>query len=70
MDTLSHIALTRRSILRSAGGAGLAAAAVLPLALRAGPAKASNYRGIVGVIKPRPTDFSGQRPSHKCEAVK
>ena len=58
MDTLSHTAFTRRSALRSAAGAGLAAAAVLPLALPAGPAKASNYRGIVGVIKPRATDSS------------
>jgi maleate cis-trans isomerase len=56
MDTLSHSAFTRRSILRSAAGAGLAAAAVLPLALPAGPAKAANHRGIVGVIKPRATD--------------
>src|SRR5260370_4336714 len=29
-----------------------------PLALRAGPAKASTYRGIVGDIKPRATDSS------------
>src|SRR6202140_1758985 len=56
MDTLSHTAFTRRSILRSAAGAGFAAAAVLPLTLPAGPAKASNYRGIVGVIKPGETD--------------
>jgi maleate cis-trans isomerase len=57
MDPLSHAAFTRRSVLRSAAGAGLAAAAALPLAL-AGPAKASNYRGIVGDIKPRATDSS------------
>jgi maleate cis-trans isomerase len=56
MDTLSHT-LTRRSVLRSTAGAGLAAAAVSPLAL-AGPANASNYRGIVGDIKPRATDSS------------
>jgi len=58
MDTLSHTHFTRRSILRyAAGGAGLAAAATLPLAV-AGPAQASNYRGIVGDIKPRATDSS------------
>ena len=56
MDMFSHTACTRRSLLRSATGAGLAA--VLPLALRAGPARASNYRGIVGDIKPRATDSS------------
>src|SRR5258707_6039846 len=58
MYTLSHAAFTRRSVLRSAAGAGLATAAVLPLDLLAGPAKASNYRGIVGDIKPRATDSS------------
>jgi maleate isomerase len=59
MDTLLHIASTRRSLLRGAAAAGgLAAAAVLPLALRAGRARASNYRGIVGDIKPRATDSS------------
>ena len=58
MDTLSHTAFTRRSVLRSAAGAGLATAAVLPLALRAGAAQAANYRGIVGDIKPRATDSS------------
>jgi maleate cis-trans isomerase len=56
MDTLSHTLFTRRSVLRGAAGTGLAAAAV-PLAI-AGPAKASNYRGIVGNIKPRATDSS------------
>jgi maleate cis-trans isomerase len=56
MDTLSHTALTRRSVLRGAAGAGLAAAAVPPLLT--GPAQASNYRGIVGDIKPRATDSS------------
>jgi hypothetical protein len=58
MDTLSHAAFTRRSVLRSVTGAGLAAAAGLPLAHLAGPAQASNYRGIVGDIKPRATDSS------------
>src|SRR5262249_45323498 len=58
MDTLSHAAFTRRSVLRSAARAGLAAAAVPPLALLAGAAKAANTRGIVGVIKPRATDSS------------
>jgi hypothetical protein len=58
MDTLSYTAFTRRSVLRSAAGAGLVAAAVVPLALPAGPTKAANYRGIVGVIKPRATDSS------------
>src|SRR3984893_17148045 len=58
MDTLSHTAFTRRFVLQSAAGAGLAAAAVLPLDLLAGAAKASNYRGIVGDIKPRATDSS------------
>jgi len=58
MDTLSHIAFTRRSVLRSAAGAGLAAAAALWLDLLGGLAKASAYRGIVGLIKPRATDSS------------
>src|ERR1700730_16352181 len=58
MDTLSHTHFTRRSILRyAAGGAGLAAAATLPLAV-ARAAQASNYRGIVGDSKPRATDSS------------
>jgi len=56
MGTLSHADFTRRSVLRGAAQAGLAAAATLPLALPAGPARASNYRGIVGIIKPRATD--------------
>jgi maleate cis-trans isomerase len=56
MDTFSHTLFTRRSVLRGAAGTGLAAAAV-PLAI-AGRAKASNYRGIVGNIKPRATDSS------------
>ena len=52
----SHSAFTRRSIMLSAGGAGLCAAA--SSALFAGPANASNYRGVVGDIKPRATDSS------------
>ena len=58
MDSLSHTAFTRRSVLRSAAVSGLAAAAVLPFAFLAGAAKASTYRGIVGVIKPRATNSS------------
>src|SRR5260370_26552413 len=58
MDTLSHTAFTRRSVLRSAAGAGLAAAPAPPLPLLAGPAKASTYRGVVGDIKPRAADSS------------
>jgi maleate isomerase len=53
MDTLLRTAFTRRSVLRS-----VAMVAALPLALRAGPAQSSNYRGIVGDIKPRATDSS------------
>jgi maleate isomerase len=53
MDTFSRTAFTRRSVLRSA-----AMAAALPAALRAGPAQSSNYRGVVGDIKPRATDSS------------
>src|SRR4051812_3904664 len=56
MATLSHGAFTRRSVVLSAAGAGFTAAAVLPLGLLADPAKAANYRGIVGNIKPRATD--------------
>lgn len=56
MDTLSHTAFSRRSVLR--GTAAGVAAAALPLARHAGSAHAANYRGIVGVIKPRPTDSS------------
>jgi maleate cis-trans isomerase len=52
--TLSQT-FTRRCVLRSAAGAGLAAAAALPLGR---PAQASNWRGIVGNIKPRATDSS------------
>src|SRR5262249_9714028 len=58
MATLSHAAFTRRSVLRSAAQAGFTAATVLPLGLLAHSAKAANYRGIVGTIKPRATDSS------------
>ena len=58
MDTPLHTFFTRRSVLRSAAGAGLTAAAALRLDPLGDPTKASNYRGIVGVIKPRPTDSS------------
>ena len=51
MGTLSKTGLTRRSILTGA-------AIALPLALSSRPAKASNYRGLVGNIKPRATDSS------------
>jgi maleate cis-trans isomerase len=54
----SHCAITRRSFMRRAAGVGLAAAAGCAPALLAGPAKASNYRGVVGVIKPRPDGSS------------
>jgi maleate isomerase len=56
MDKLSHTAFARRSVLRGAAAAGLTAAAPLSLTLLASPAKASNRRGIVGIIKPRATD--------------
>src|SRR5258706_1284767 len=49
-----HSHFTRRSFMLSAAGGGLCAAA--SSALLAGPANASNYRGVVGDIKPRPTD--------------
>jgi maleate cis-trans isomerase len=58
MDTLLHAAFTRRSVMRSAAGVGVAATTVLPLDFLAGAAMASNYRGIVGDIKPRATDSS------------
>ena len=58
MEALLHSGLTRRCILRSMAGAGLTATAASPLALLAGTATASNYRGIVGDIKPRATDSS------------
>jgi len=43
---------TRRSFMLSAGGAGLYAAS----SVLTGPANASNYRGVVGDIKPRTND--------------
>jgi maleate cis-trans isomerase len=52
----SHSHLTRRSFTLSAGGAGLCAATSSSLDLMAGPAKAANYRGVVGDIKPRAND--------------
>jgi len=52
MSTLSNIRLTRRSLVLSAAGASLAA----PTLNR--PARAANYRGLVGNIKPRATDSS------------
>jgi len=54
----SHSAVTRRSAMLNAAGAGLCAALGSALNLAAGPAQASNYRGIVGDIKPRATDSS------------
>ena len=50
----SHPHFTRRSLMVSAGGAGLCAAASSALIAR--PAKAANYRGVVGDIKPRAND--------------
>jgi maleate cis-trans isomerase len=47
---------SRRSFMLSAGGAGLGAAASSALNLIPGPANASNYRGVVGDIKPRTND--------------
>jgi len=47
---------TRRSFMLSAGGAGLCAAASSALNLIVDPANASNYRGVVGDIKPRTND--------------
>ena len=52
----SHSHLTRRSFTLGAAGAGLYAATSSSLSLIAGPAKASNYRGVVGDIKPRAND--------------
>jgi maleate isomerase len=48
MDTLFRTAFTRRSLLQSAAGVGLN--------VLASPAKAANYRGVVGIIKPRAND--------------
>jgi maleate cis-trans isomerase len=47
----------RRSLMRGAACAGLAAAAPA-LSPLAGPANAANWRGLVGCIKPRATDSS------------
>jgi len=47
---------TRRSFMLTAGGAGLCAAASSALNLIPDPANASNYRGVVGDIKPRTND--------------
>ena len=47
--------LGRRSFMRSAACAGLCAAAPT-LSLLAGPAKAANWRGLVGCVKPRAND--------------
>jgi hypothetical protein len=48
----------RRSLMRGAACAGLCAAAAPALNLLAAPAEASNWRGLVGDIKPRATDSS------------
>ena len=55
-NLVSHAAFTRRSFMRSATGAGLCFAA--SSAFIAGRANASNYRGVVGDIKPEATDSS------------
>src|SRR5712671_3440893 len=52
----SHSYFTRRAFTLSAAGAGLCVAASSALNLVAGPAKAANYRGVVGDIKPRAND--------------
>lgn len=46
----------RRSFIRGAAAAGLYAAAAPALGLLAGPANASNWRGLVGCVKPRAND--------------
>ncbi len=56
MNTLFHTAFTRRSVLQSAAGVGLAAAVVPSLDFLASPAEAANSRGVVGIIKPRAND--------------
>ena len=56
MSTPSRTAFTRRSLILNAAGASLAAAVGLPSSLLTSTANASNYRGIVGDIKPRATD--------------
>src|ERR1700756_2073164 len=48
----------RRSFMRGATCAGLYAAAAPALDLLTGPADASNWRGLVGCIKPRAGDAS------------
>jgi maleate isomerase len=58
---ISHSApaiFARRSFLRGAAGAGVCAAAASALSLLAGPANATNWRGVVGCIKPRAGDPS------------
>ena len=50
MGTLPNTLLTRRSMLLNAAGAGVAALTA--------PARAANYRGLVGNIKPRAGDSS------------
>ena len=52
----SHSPFTRRSFIRSAAGVGVCGAAGFALDLIAVPASATNYRGVVGDIKPRATD--------------
>ena len=47
---------TRRSFMLTAGGAGLCAAGSSALNLIPGTVNASNYRGVVGDIKPRTND--------------
>jgi len=51
MSTLAHSGLNRRAFMLASGAAAGSA-------LIAGPGKASNYRGVVGDIKPRATDSS------------
>jgi maleate isomerase len=60
MKQLSSRAATggagRRSFLRGAACAGLCAATAPALGLLAAPARASNWRGFVGCVKPRAND--------------
>lgn len=46
----------RRSFLRGAASVGLAAATMPALGLLATPANATNWRGLVGLVKPRAND--------------
>ncbi len=46
----------RRCFLRGAASVGLAAAATPALGLLAGPTHATNWRGLVGLVKPRAND--------------